>query len=149
MSSDEPLLCWNCGSALESIPVPVNRLAYCPECRADLRVCRMCKEFDAKLADQCRAELDDVPHDKERANFCDHFTPSPNAHVAVDDSKARAARAELDALFGVESDDTGPAPGESKADAARRELESLFGMEGEENNTLTPGRSPRGGRGER
>ena len=148
MSSDEPLLCWNCGSALDSIPVPVNRLAYCPKCRADLRVCRMCREFDKKLADQCRAELDDVPHEKERANFCDHFSPSPNAYVMADDSQARAARAELDALFGLESDDAGPAAGESKADAARRELEALFGMEGEDKKTLTPDPSP-GGRGEK
>jgi hypothetical protein len=132
MSSDELLLCWNCGGDLENLPVPVNRLAYCPTCRADLRVCRMCKEFDPRLAEQCRAELDDVPHEKERANFCDHFTPSPNAYVAVDDSKARAARAELDALFGVESEDAGRVSGESKADAARRELESLFGMDEEE-----------------
>ncbi len=148
MSSDELLLCWNCGGDLENIPVPVNRLAYCPKCRADVRVCRMCKEFDPKLAEQCRAELDDVPHEKERANFCDHFSPSPNAYVAVDDSKARAARAELDALFGVESD-TGQQPGESKADTAKRELEALFGMDGDkEKKTLTPDPSPRG-RGEK
>ncbi|MDH3452692.1 MAG: hypothetical protein OEN20_09740 [Gammaproteobacteria bacterium] len=129
MSSAEPLLCWNCGSGLESIPVPVSRLAYCPECRADLHVCRMCKEFDQKLADQCRAELDDVPHEKQRANFCDHFSPSASAYAVVDDSQARAARAELDALFGVQSA-PGPAAGESKADAARRELEALFGVDG-------------------
>lgn len=128
MSDDQPLLCWNCGDALDTIPVPISRQAYCPDCRADLHVCRMCKEFDKKLADQCRAELDDVPHEKTRANFCDHFTASPNAYVVVDDSDARAARAELESLFGVQSGG-GPAPGESKADVARRELESLFGMD--------------------
>ncbi|MDH3713799.1 MAG: hypothetical protein OET44_08150 [Gammaproteobacteria bacterium] len=148
MSNDEPLLCWNCGGGLESIPVPVSRTAYCPGCRADLHVCRMCKEFDKKLADQCRAELEDVPHEKQRANFCDYFSPSPNAYVVDDDSQARAARAELDALFGVESGGAGQAPGESKADAARRELEALFGMDGEEKKTLTPDPSPRG-RGEK
>ena len=129
MSADEPLACWNCGGALESIPVPVSRLAYCSHCRADLHVCRMCKEFDAKLADQCRAELDDVPHEKQRANFCDYFTPSPNAYVVADDSEARAARAELNALFGEQGEDAGTRPGESKADVAKRELEALFGMD--------------------
>ena len=88
----------------------------------------MCSEFDQKLADQCRAELDDVPHEKQRANFCDHFSPSANAYVVVDDSKSRAARAELEALFGVEND-AAPGADESKADVARRELEALFGMD--------------------
>ncbi len=129
MTNEVTLLCWRCGTALESIPVPLSRLAYCPQCRADLHVCRMCREFDTKLADQCRAELDDVPHEKERANFCDHFSASSTAYVADDDSKARAARAELDALFGVDSGSPAPRPGESKSDAARRELESLFGMD--------------------
>ncbi len=130
MSKDDLLLCWNCGGGLDTIPIPISRQAFCPECRADLHVCRMCVEFDQKLADQCRAELDDVPHEKQRANFCDHFSPSPDAYVVVDDSKARAARAELEALFGEQSDPA-PAAGESKADAARRELEALFGMDNE------------------
>ena len=127
MRVDEPLLCWNCGGGLESIPVPISRQAFCPACRADLHVCRMCREFDRKLADQCRAGLDDVPHEKQRANFCDHFSPSANAYEVVDDSEARAARTQLEALFGVDSDHAPAA--ESKADAARRELESLFGMD--------------------
>ncbi|MEM7293913.1 MAG: hypothetical protein AAF420_11040 [Pseudomonadota bacterium] len=89
----------------------------------------MCDEYDIKLADKCRAELDDIPHEKERANFCDHFSPSADAYQPEDTSKADQARAELNALFGVSDDGISRQAGESKSDAARRELEALFGMD--------------------
>ncbi len=127
MPEQEPLVCWRCGAALTDVPVPVSRQAYCPQCRADLHVCRMCEEYDPKLADQCRAELDDVPHQKERANFCDHFSAAANAYRPEDSSKADAARAQLESLFGAAPPGDARQPGESKADAARRQLQDLFG----------------------
>lgn len=126
MQDDETLPCWRCGAALETVPLPISRQAYCPACRADLHVCRMCAEFDPRVARQCRTDLDDVPHEKERANFCELFTPAATYRVA-DDSGARKARAELEALFGLPGEQ--PASGESKSEAARRELEGLFGID--------------------
>ena len=94
----------------------------------------MCVEFDTKLANKCRAELDDIPHEKERANFCDHFTPSALAYQPEDTSASDRARADLNALFDESGDNNPRQPGESKSDAARRELEALFGMDEKKSN---------------
>ena len=132
MNNDDIYSCWRCGERLDQILFPLNRQSYCPACRADLHVCRMCVEFDVKRAEKCRAELDDVPHEKERANFCDHFSPSVDAYTAEDSSAANAARSGLNALFGLDASSQERQPGESKADAARRELDALFGGDGKD-----------------
>ena len=126
MATDEKLQCWRCGEDVSDISLPFGRSDYCRACRADLHVCRMCTEYDAKRAEKCRAELSDVPFEKERANFCDHFTPSCNAYQPKDTTEADRARTELNALFGVADNENPQQAGESKAEAARRELEALF-----------------------
>ncbi len=80
--------------------------------------------------DEPRAE---EVRDKEKANFCDFFQPRPDAFTAIDDSEARKAKADLEALFGVDS--AKPASDESpqntaaaESDAAREQLERLFGL---------------------
>lgn len=119
----DSLVCWKCGASLAALPLPFGRAEICPSCKTDLRVCRQCTFYDARVNKQCRETIADEVRDKERSNFCGYFTPKNNAYQPSDTSAARAA---LDAAFGGAANSTTPsAPG--SADRAREELEKLFG----------------------
>jgi len=63
--------CHHCGKEYQ-LPGQPGRSETCL-CGADLRVCRNCASYDAKVAQQCtdrRAE--EVPV-KDRANYCEWF----------------------------------------------------------------------------
>lgn len=79
----------------------------------------MCRHHDVSKAKQCREPMAEEVKDKTRANFCDWFQPTANAHTAapVANSQARSA---LDALFGDSNGDT--AKGDAKSN-----LDRLFG----------------------
>ena len=131
------LSCWKCGSGLEDVPVPLRRRDECPACAADLHVCRMCEFYDTSVAKSCREPVAEEVTDKERANFCDYFRSRSGLRAAGGVGDAAAARAQLDALFGIDagSADAGPATDaetlkerkRAAADEARRKLEDLFG----------------------
>ncbi|MFQ5994106.1 MAG: hypothetical protein ACE5K1_03350 [Acidiferrobacterales bacterium] len=86
-------------------------------------MCKMCQFYDPRVSDQCTEDRAEEVREKERANFCDYFKPKPNAYVQRDDSKAQAAKAELDGLFDAGSQNTDTSP---QDDQARQELEQLF-----------------------
>ncbi len=124
------LQCWKCGSPLPEMRFPFSRYEECTVCKADLHVCRLCREYDPALADNCREDRAEYTLDKEKANFCDYFRPRSGAYQPQDDGKAREARARLAELFGetpqpaeTEDDDT-PL---SDSERALRELRRLFG----------------------
>lgn len=94
------LICWQCGNTLATLSLPFGRRDTCPKCRAELHVCRMCVDFDPRVADQCREPTADTVNEKNRANFCDHYRPRADAWQAQDRSEVDAARAALDQLFG-------------------------------------------------
>lgn len=114
------LVCWKCGTSLAELPLPLSRLAECPKCRAYLHSCRLCEFYDPRLTSQCQEERAEEVRDKEGANFCDWFKPSPHAHRPRGGEKTQAAKAKLDDLFGGDSVSGG------KADAARDKLSDLF-----------------------
>lgn len=120
----EPLVCWKCGAALQEVPLPMSRRVQCPTCTAELHVCRMCQFYDHRVSNQCTEDRAEEVREKERANFCDYFKPRPGAYVRRDDSKAEAAKTQLDGLFGTgsEKEET-----RSQDDAAREKLKQLFG----------------------
>ncbi len=127
------LSCWNCGAALTTLVLPVSRRADCPDCRAELHCCRMCRHFDRDRPEQCREDRAEPPTNKDVANFCDWF--EPRAGLAGVLAPEDAARTRLDALFGGASDTAGSAPeggageGEGSDDpaaVARRRLDDLF-----------------------
>jgi hypothetical protein len=94
------LVCWKCGASLSQLSLPLLRRDECPNCRAELHVCRMCVDFDPHVAKQCREPTAEEVTNKAAANFCDFFKPRPNAYVAKDTSAAEKARSELERLFG-------------------------------------------------
>jgi hypothetical protein len=125
----EPLVCWKCGTSLDGLPVPLGRREECPQCRADLHVCRLCAFYDPSVSRSCREPIADEVGDKERANFCGYFTALPGAHKPADSAAADAARAKLSDLFGDGDVKADRADGKSEGDAARRDLERLFGID--------------------
>jgi hypothetical protein len=93
------LNCWKCGASLEALTLPLRRLEECKACRSELHVCRMCVEYDTRVAKHCREPTAEEVRDKTAANFCDHFKPKVGAFVAPT-GEADAARAALENLFG-------------------------------------------------
>lgn len=119
----EGLVCWRCGASLAALTLPLRRLEECPECTAELHVCRLCQFYDTTVAKHCQEPIADEVKDKTRANFCDYFTPRPGA-FAPQAAATGEARARLEALFS--GGDAGGETG-SADDEARARLEELFG----------------------
>lgn len=94
------LSCWKCGGSLAALSLPLRRLDECPTCRAELHVCRLCVDYEPRVAKHCREPTAEEVRDKTRANFCDHFKPRAGAYVAPDTASVDAARVELERLFG-------------------------------------------------
>lgn len=97
--------CYRCGASLAALSLPLSRRDQCPDCSADLHVCRMCRFFDRTVPRQCREDGAEDVKDKERPNFCDWFKPSESAFDPTRKADADAAQAALAALFGDEHDD--------------------------------------------
>ena len=93
------LSCWKCGESLAELSLPLTRLDECPQCRAQLHVCRMCERFAPRLPKGCSEEDAPDVRDKGSANFCDYFRPSAKAYDGVAQQAERAAKSALDALF--------------------------------------------------
>jgi ribosome-binding protein aMBF1 (putative translation factor) len=94
------LRCWKCGADLAALTLPLSRRDECARCRAELHVCRMCVEYDTQVAKHCREPIAEEVSDKQQANFCDFFRPSPSAWVAPNTAAVDQARADLERLFG-------------------------------------------------
>jgi hypothetical protein len=119
------LVCWRCGASIADLLQPLERIAACPSCRAELHVCRLCEFYNPKVSDKCNEPLAaGQVREVDRANFCDYFRPMMNAFQASDFSAADRARDELASLFAAGS---GASNVSDNADKARSELDKLFG----------------------
>ncbi|MFT5391925.1 MAG: hypothetical protein ACI8PT_002120 [Gammaproteobacteria bacterium] len=139
----DTLKCWRCEASLADVMLPLSRFAECPECRADLRVCRLCVFYSPRSIGKCthdRAELVEV---KDRANFCEHFRPTSNAHSdgslpERDDIAKRAFEDLFEPDTSSPSTDAMPidpaslfdVPAEPVANesSVKRDLDALFGL---------------------
>ncbi|RAL23013.1 hypothetical protein DL240_08990 [Lujinxingia litoralis] len=93
------LNCFACGHAL-ALQTPIFRTTTCPECDADMKVCKNCRFYDVNASKSCREPVSEPVRDKERANFCDFFRPAaPAGGQPGERSEADEARARLEALF--------------------------------------------------
>jgi hypothetical protein len=115
----ETLRCYRCGASLEALSLPLARLDECPSCTMQVHVCRMCVFFDPHVARQCREDDADEVKEKERANFCDYFKPSPDAHEPRFASAESKAKDQLAGLFGDGQSD-------AAEDAELSEADKLF-----------------------
>lgn len=122
------LNCWKCLVPIKDVFVPLERLAQCPDCSADLHVCRMCRFYDVSVAESCREPVADTVFDKQRANFCGYLELTNQAHEQAANELVVTATEGLNALFGLESNTVS---GSSEHD----ELKDLFGLSDDESNT--------------
>ena len=128
------LACYNCGTDLAGLSLPISRRDLCPSCSVHLHVCRMCEHFDASVIGQCREEDAEEVLEKERVNFCEWFSPSEGRYDANRAGRQQAAEEALAALFGDARSDgessgpsSGPSSGQSASeDDALSEAEKLF-----------------------
>lgn len=88
--------CFSCGKQL-TFPDRVGLREECPQCRADVHVCRNCEFHDPKVYNECREPQADPIRERDRANRCDFFRPKSGGGGAQD--KAAALKAAAEALF--------------------------------------------------
>ncbi len=77
-----------------------SRLSYreeCPDCRADAHVCKNCQFYDRAAYNECREPSAERVIEKERANYCDYFTPA--AAQGEKESAQDKLKAAAEALF--------------------------------------------------
>lgn len=118
------LVCWRCGASLKDLQQPITRLLQCAACNADLHVCRLCRYYNPRLHQKCDHDMAEPAREVDIANFCDYFTPRPDAYSAAGQAKADAARAQLEALFGGD-DKTSASDTEAQA-SLKDKFDSLF-----------------------
>lgn len=114
------LVCWKCGASLKGLRIPLEMLAACKACNAELRVCRMCKYYNPHVSEKCDEPKAEYPREWGRANFCDYFKSNPHTYIPRDTDKIQAAKSKLESLF-----DSGPL--QTNTNMAHSRLDDLFG----------------------
>lgn len=66
--------CHKCSAQWPKRQAP-GRRDRCPRCGADMRCCLNCRNYDQHVAEQCRERDADPVTNKERANFCEFYSP--------------------------------------------------------------------------
>ncbi len=89
------VVCFSCQKEM-SFTLPLTRRDECPQCRNDLRVCKNCQFYDAKVYNECKETQAEVVREKERSNMCDFFQPA--SKISAKDSRD-ALLAAANALF--------------------------------------------------
>jgi hypothetical protein len=95
--------CWKCGETIQLAPgTRVGSRDTCPRCNFDLHSCRNCDFYDPSKNNQCSEPQAEWVRDKEAANYCDYYRPSPDARGgARGPSKAGEAKKKFDSLFKI------------------------------------------------
>ena len=90
-------LCFSCQKELSFSDAKIGFREECPHCRNDVHVCKNCQFYDPKAYNECREPQADVVREKDRANFCEYFTPRQGGEAVQD--QAAKLRAAAEALF--------------------------------------------------
>jgi predicted RNA-binding Zn-ribbon protein involved in translation (DUF1610 family) len=92
--AERAMNCFFCGGEIE-VSERVSFREVCPGCGRAQHACRNCGFYDLAYNNQCREPMAERVVDKERANFCEYFTPGKNRAGA----KPATTRKALDELF--------------------------------------------------
>jgi hypothetical protein len=90
--------CFHCGRQFEA-GQRVGFRERCPGCDRPLHVCLNCDFYDAVFNNQCREPQAERVVNKDRANFCEYFSPRKVGGGAERLSAANEARRKLEDLF--------------------------------------------------
>ncbi|HYB98919.1 MAG TPA: hypothetical protein VEC57_07245 [Candidatus Limnocylindrales bacterium] len=92
------VICYACGSPT-TFDATVSRNARCDGCGMDLRCCRTCRFYDSSAYNECSEPSAERVVDKERANFCDYYTPRGATGAAAAPAPSDDAQSALENLF--------------------------------------------------
>jgi hypothetical protein len=87
--------CAFCGERLGE--GPFGRRDECPKCARDIHCCLNCRFHDPHAPNECREPQAEQVSERDRANFCDYFSPKADAGPGQD--TASEAKRKLEALF--------------------------------------------------
>jgi hypothetical protein len=66
--------CWHCGYQIDlRLNGGIGKKDECPNCEADLHVCRNCRFFDPGSENECSEPIAEWVRDKDRANSCEYL----------------------------------------------------------------------------
>lgn len=66
--------CFKCGQEIDFDRIKMARTDTCPHCSHDLHCCKNCEFWDPGYHNQCRERIAEYIADRERTNYCTHFT---------------------------------------------------------------------------
>ncbi|MEK6300901.1 MAG: hypothetical protein AABO41_09285 [Acidobacteriota bacterium] len=92
------MICHHCKNEVK-LEAPVARADECPHCAADLHCCLNCLHYDPSMSNRCREPQAEWVSDREKANFCDFFTPNKSASAGGLNKPATSTRDAFDSLF--------------------------------------------------
>lgn len=91
------MVCHSCGNEVK-IEGYVSRHDECPRCGADIHCCLNCLHYDPSAHNRCREPQAEWVTDREKANFCDFFTPNKQTSAGKT-APASDTRKTFDDLF--------------------------------------------------
>ena len=65
----------------------ITRRDECSHCKADIHVCLNCQFFSESHHHQCRETQAEYVKEKDRANFCEYFSPSSSSRQGGSNSE--------------------------------------------------------------
>ena len=81
----ELLRCAMCGAVVPP-PVEITVDSQCPKCRADLRSCKNCRQFDTGARFECTQPIAERITKKDVRNTCEFFVPRTSIERETRDS---------------------------------------------------------------
>ena len=88
-------ICYFCGNPNDG---KIYKTSVCTSCGRELKICRNCLYFDPSSHHECREPQAEYVQDKERANFCDYFTPGEKSGKNRN-GKSEEAKKQFEDLF--------------------------------------------------
>ena len=88
--------CFKCANEIDFERIKMQRMDPCPHCGQDMHCCKNCEYWDVGSHNQCREHVTEYITDRERANYCTHFTFKNGPHEA---EEVDSAKAKLENLF--------------------------------------------------
>jgi hypothetical protein len=93
------MICHQCRTEIK-VQRFVSRTDECPRCGSDVHCCLNCSNYDPAMSNHCREPNAEWVSDREKANFCDFFTPGGGqAHAARPQVSRDEAKKAFDSLF--------------------------------------------------
>jgi hypothetical protein len=89
----EIVRCGMCGKRVEVDPVGLVLTSVCTGCRADMRTCKNCVNFDPGTRYECRAPITQRVANKTTRTECPQFTPRKTVEKQTTENRGQSSTA--------------------------------------------------------